>query len=31
VKWNNGTPFTPADVAFTFNLVKNNARSTSTA
>jgi peptide/nickel transport system substrate-binding protein len=25
VKWNNGTPLTPADVAFTFNLVKNNA------
>jgi peptide/nickel transport system substrate-binding protein len=25
VKWNNGTPFTPADVAFTYNLVKNNA------
>jgi peptide/nickel transport system substrate-binding protein len=25
VKWNNGTPFTPADVAFTFNLLKNNA------
>jgi peptide/nickel transport system substrate-binding protein len=25
VKWNNGTPFTPADVAFTFNLVKKNA------
>jgi peptide/nickel transport system substrate-binding protein len=24
VKWNNGTPFTPADVAFTFNLVKQN-------
>jgi peptide/nickel transport system substrate-binding protein len=24
VKWNDGTPFTPADVAFTFNLVKNN-------
>ena len=24
VKWNNGTPLTPADVAFTFNLVKNN-------
>jgi peptide/nickel transport system substrate-binding protein len=22
VKWNNGTPFTPADVAFTFNLIK---------
>jgi peptide/nickel transport system substrate-binding protein len=22
VKWNNGTPFTPADVAFTFNLMK---------
>lgn len=22
VKWNNGTPFTPADVAFTFNYVK---------
>jgi peptide/nickel transport system substrate-binding protein len=25
VKWNNGTPFTPADVAFTFNMLKNNA------
>jgi peptide/nickel transport system substrate-binding protein len=25
VKWNNGTPLTPADVAFTFNLVKDNA------
>jgi peptide/nickel transport system substrate-binding protein len=25
VKWSNGTPFTPADVVFTFNLVKNNA------
>jgi len=25
VKWNDGTPFTPADVAFTYNLVKNNA------
>jgi len=25
VKWNNGTPFTAADVAFTFNLVKANA------
>jgi peptide/nickel transport system substrate-binding protein len=25
VKWNNGTPFTPADVAFTFNLMKSNA------
>jgi peptide/nickel transport system substrate-binding protein len=25
VKWNNGTPLTPADVAFTFNLVKKNA------
>jgi peptide/nickel transport system substrate-binding protein len=25
VKWNNGTPFTPADVAYTFNLVKSNA------
>jgi peptide/nickel transport system substrate-binding protein len=24
VKWNNGTPMTPADVAFTFNLVKDN-------
>jgi peptide/nickel transport system substrate-binding protein len=22
VKWNNGTPFTPADVAFTYNLIK---------
>jgi peptide/nickel transport system substrate-binding protein len=25
VKWNNGTPFTPADVAFTFNMLKSNA------
>jgi peptide/nickel transport system substrate-binding protein len=25
VKWNNGTAFTPADVAFTFNLMKSNA------
>jgi peptide/nickel transport system substrate-binding protein len=25
VKWNNGTPFTAADVAFTFNLLKKNA------
>ena len=25
VKWNDGTPFTPADVAYTFNLVKSNA------
>ena len=25
MKWNNGTPLTPADVAFTFNLVKDNA------
>jgi peptide/nickel transport system substrate-binding protein len=24
VKWNNGTPLTPADVAFTFNLLKSN-------
>ncbi|MBO0808195.1 MAG: ABC transporter substrate-binding protein [Actinobacteria bacterium] len=24
VKWNDGTPFTPADVAFTFTLVKKN-------
>src|ERR1700677_186800 len=24
VKWNNGTPFSPADVVFTFNLLKNN-------
>jgi peptide/nickel transport system substrate-binding protein len=24
VKWNNGTAFTPADVAFTYNLVKKN-------
>jgi peptide/nickel transport system substrate-binding protein len=24
VKFNNGTPMTPADVAFTYNLVKNN-------
>jgi peptide/nickel transport system substrate-binding protein len=25
VKWNNGTPLTPADVVFTYNLMKNNA------
>ena len=25
VKWNNGTAFTPADVAFTFSLIKANA------
>jgi peptide/nickel transport system substrate-binding protein len=25
VKWNNGTPMTPADVAYTFNLLKSNA------
>ncbi len=25
VKWSNGTPLTPADVAFTYNMVKNNA------
>jgi peptide/nickel transport system substrate-binding protein len=25
VKWNDGTAFTPADVAYTFNLMKNNA------
>src|SRR5579859_2854031 len=25
VKWNNGTPLTPADVAFTFEMVKANA------
>jgi peptide/nickel transport system substrate-binding protein len=25
VKWNNGTAMTPADVAFTYNLVKSNA------
>jgi peptide/nickel transport system substrate-binding protein len=25
VKWNDGTPLTPADVAFTFNLVNSNA------
>ena len=25
VKWNNGTPFTPADVAFTFNYVKQHS------
>lgn len=24
VKWSNGTPFTSADVAFTYNLIKNN-------
>ena len=25
VKWNNGKPFTPADVAFTFNMLKKNS------
>jgi peptide/nickel transport system substrate-binding protein len=25
VKWNDGKPFTPADVAFTYNLMKKNA------
>ncbi|HET9972330.1 MAG TPA: ABC transporter substrate-binding protein, partial [Streptosporangiaceae bacterium] len=25
VKWNDGQPFTPADVAFTFNMLKNDA------
>ena len=25
VKWNNGKPFTPADVAFTYNMVKKNS------
>jgi peptide/nickel transport system substrate-binding protein len=25
VKWNDGTPMTPADVAYTFNLMKDNA------
>jgi peptide/nickel transport system substrate-binding protein len=25
VKWNDGQPLTPADVAFTYNMVKNNA------
>jgi peptide/nickel transport system substrate-binding protein len=25
VKWNNGTAFTPADVAFTFNMLKSNS------
>jgi peptide/nickel transport system substrate-binding protein len=25
VKWNNGTPLTPADVVFTYNLIKANA------
>jgi peptide/nickel transport system substrate-binding protein len=25
VKWNDGTAFTPADVAFTFNMMKSNA------
>jgi peptide/nickel transport system substrate-binding protein len=25
VKWNNGTPLTPADVAYSFELLKNNA------
>jgi peptide/nickel transport system substrate-binding protein len=25
VKWSNGTAFTPADVAFTYNLIKHNA------
>ncbi|HEX9042115.1 MAG TPA: ABC transporter substrate-binding protein [Trebonia sp.] len=29
VKWNNGTPFTPADVAFTFNYVKAHSSGTS--
>src|SRR5260370_9603106 len=24
VKWNNGTAFTPADVAFTYNMIKKN-------
>jgi peptide/nickel transport system substrate-binding protein len=28
VKWNNGTPFTPADVAFTFNYVKAHSSGT---
>ena len=25
VKWSDGTPFTSADVAYTFNLIKSNA------
>jgi peptide/nickel transport system substrate-binding protein len=25
VKWSNGTPLTPAGVAFTFNMIKSNA------
>jgi peptide/nickel transport system substrate-binding protein len=25
VKWNNGTAFTPADVAFTYNMIKKNS------
>jgi ABC-type dipeptide transport system, periplasmic component len=25
VKWNDGQPFTPADVVFTFNMLKANA------
>ena len=25
VKWSNGTPLTPADVAFTYNYMKKNA------
>jgi peptide/nickel transport system substrate-binding protein len=25
IKWNNGKPFTPADVAFTYNMVKQNS------
>ncbi len=25
IKWSNGTPLTPADVAFTYNLMKSNA------
>jgi peptide/nickel transport system substrate-binding protein len=28
VKWNNGTPFTPADVAFTFNYIKAHSSGT---
>jgi peptide/nickel transport system substrate-binding protein len=26
VKWNDGTPFTPADVVYTFNLMKSDAK-----
>lgn len=30
VKWSDGKPFTPADVAFTYNLLKNNAAANTT-